>query len=146
MADFKPFGSLRSVIDGVKGRFLGTLSGFGSVAVLRCEVDTMATKYLNLRCPIRNDYSSIDWTDTEEEVEPSIQEEVEPRAQENADEDIDNDFICSDQSIDYESDVHEELMIVKEDVRKFRESRRVKLDLMKGMKILIKAKKKSRIS
>ncbi|KAH0758484.1 hypothetical protein KY290_021977 [Solanum tuberosum] len=61
-------------------------------------------------------YSSIDCTDTEEEVEsnvqqgtgPSIQEKVEPSAQENAEEDIDNDSICSDQSIDYESDVHEE--------------------------------------
>ena len=39
-----------------------------------------------------NDYSSIDWTDTEEEVEPtiqqgtkpSIQQEVEPITQENA--------------------------------------------------------------
>ncbi|KAH0679770.1 hypothetical protein KY284_020855 [Solanum tuberosum] len=49
MADFKPFGSLRSVINGVKGRFRGTLSRFGSVAVLRREVDTMATKYRNLR-------------------------------------------------------------------------------------------------
>ncbi|KAH0693636.1 hypothetical protein KY285_020733 [Solanum tuberosum] len=65
MADFKHFGSLRSVIDGVKGRFRGTLSRFGLVTVLRREVlarfskafgrfsfdlvDTMATKYLNLR-------------------------------------------------------------------------------------------------
>ncbi|KAH0642343.1 hypothetical protein KY290_033934 [Solanum tuberosum] len=79
-------------------------------------------------------YSSIDWTDTKEEVEPSvqqgiepsIQEEVEPSAQENTKEDIDNDSICSDQSIDYESDVHEGLRIVKEDVRKFRKSRRRK--------------------
>ncbi|KAH0773922.1 hypothetical protein KY290_011059 [Solanum tuberosum] len=81
-----------------------------------------------------DDYSSIDWTDTEEEgeptvqqgIEPFIQEEVEPSAQENAKEDIDSDFICSNQSIDYGSDVHEELRIVKEDVRKFQESRRRK--------------------
>ncbi|KAG5600833.1 hypothetical protein H5410_032203 [Solanum commersonii] len=46
---------------------------------------------------IDDDYSSIDWTDTEEE------------------EDIDNDSICSDQFIDYGSDVHEEFRIVKED-------------------------------
>ncbi|KAH0688490.1 hypothetical protein KY290_016654 [Solanum tuberosum] len=59
-------------------------------------------------------------------TEPSIQEEVEPSAQENAEEDIDNDSICSDQSIDYESDVHEELRIVNEDVRKFKESKRRK--------------------
>ncbi|KAH0761500.1 hypothetical protein KY290_017573 [Solanum tuberosum] len=73
-------------------------------------------------------------TDTEEEgeptiqqgTEPSIQEEVEPSAQENAEEDIDTDSICSDQSIDYGSDVHKELRIVKEDVRKFKESRRRK--------------------
>ncbi|KAH0658512.1 hypothetical protein KY289_027260 [Solanum tuberosum] len=82
---------------------------------------------------IDDDYSSIDWTDTEEEVEPtvqqgtelSIQEEVEPSAQENAEEDIDNDSICSNQFIDYGSDVHEELRIVKEDVRKFRESKKI---------------------
>ena len=81
-----------------------------------------------------DDYSSIDWTDTEEEVEPtiqqgiepSIQQEVEPIIQENAEEDIDSDSVCSDQSIDYGSDVHEELRIVKEDVRKLRESRRRK--------------------
>ncbi|KAH0638922.1 hypothetical protein KY285_035508 [Solanum tuberosum] len=86
-------------------------------------------------------YSSIDWTDTEEEVEPtvqqgtkpSIQEEVEPSAQENAEEDIKNDSICSSQSIDYGSDVHEELRIVKEDVRKFREStKRKKKEKTKG--------------
>ncbi|KAH0642863.1 hypothetical protein KY289_033837 [Solanum tuberosum] len=56
-------------------------------------------------------------------TKPSIQEEVEPSAQENAEEDIYSDSICSDQSIDYESDVHEELRIVKEDVKKFKESR-----------------------
>ncbi|KAG5584827.1 hypothetical protein H5410_045261 [Solanum commersonii] len=90
-------------------------------------------------------YSSIDWTDTEGEVEPtvqqgtepSIQEEVEPSAQENAEEDIDNDFICSDQSIDYGSDVHEELRIVKEDVRKFGERYE---DIEKGKKKKIKDK------
>ncbi|KAH0722960.1 hypothetical protein KY289_006004 [Solanum tuberosum] len=57
-----------------------------------------------------DDYSSIDWTDTEEEgeptvqqeTEPSIQEEVEPSAQENAEEDIDSDSICSDQSMTME--------------------------------------------
>ena len=48
-----------------------------------------------------DDYSSIDWTDTEEEVEPnvqqgtghSIQKEVEPSAQENAEEDIASDSV-----------------------------------------------------
>ncbi|TMX04579.1 hypothetical protein EJD97_007308, partial [Solanum chilense] len=71
-----------------------------------------------------DDYSSIDCIDTKEEVEPtfqqgtesSIQEEVKPSAQENAEEDLDMDFVCFDQSIDYGSDVHEELRIVKEDV------------------------------
>ncbi|KAH0686030.1 hypothetical protein KY284_016583 [Solanum tuberosum] len=75
-----------------------------------------------------------EWTDTEEEGEPtvqqgtkpSIQEEVEPSAQESAEEDINSDSICSNQSIDYGSDVHEELRIVKEDVREFKESRRRK--------------------
>ncbi|KAG5607606.1 hypothetical protein H5410_029098 [Solanum commersonii] len=38
MTDFKPFGSLRSVIDGVKGRFHRTLPRFGSVVVIRREV------------------------------------------------------------------------------------------------------------
>ncbi|KAH0641893.1 hypothetical protein KY290_033511 [Solanum tuberosum] len=79
-------------------------------------------------------YSSIEWTDTEEVVEPTVQqgtepssqEEVEPSAQQNAEEDIDSDSICFDQSIDYGSDVHEELRIVKEAVRKFKESRRRK--------------------
>ncbi|KAG5568057.1 hypothetical protein H5410_064929 [Solanum commersonii] len=81
-----------------------------------------------------DNYSSIDWTDIEEEgepivqqgTEPSIQKEVEPSAQENANEDIDSDSTCSDQSIDYGSDVQEELKIVKENVRKFKESRRRK--------------------
>ena len=53
-------------------------------------------------------YSSIDRTNTEEEVETtfhqgtehSIQEEVEPSAQVNIEEDIDNYSFCSGQSID----------------------------------------------
>ncbi|KAG5611804.1 hypothetical protein H5410_023085, partial [Solanum commersonii] len=207
----KTFGlifSLKSVINGVKGRFRGTLSEFGLVAVLRREVlarfceafgqfflsclkflprgdlaelkndmdicnkallmhdgDTIdiyvchdsilenvdstegqisqslsqvgesfnahgksngsliaQPKHSDLGFPIRNDYSSIDLNDTEEEVEPSIQqetepsfqEEVEPSAQENAEEDIDSDSICSDQSIDYESDMHEELRKIRQ--------------------------------
>ncbi|KAG5591290.1 hypothetical protein H5410_041804 [Solanum commersonii] len=91
-------------------------------------------------------YSSIYWTDTKEEVEPSvqqrtepsIQEEVEPNAQENTEEDTDNDSICSDQSIDYESDVHEGLRIVKEDMRKFRES---EVGLHEGYEDIEKSKK-----
>ena len=79
-----------------------------------------------------DDYFSIDWTDTKEEVEPTVQqgtepsilEEVEPSVQENAEEDIDSDSVCSGQSINYGSDVHEELKIVKENGRKLRESRR----------------------
>ncbi|KAG5599037.1 hypothetical protein H5410_030407 [Solanum commersonii] len=149
LGNFKLLGSLRSVIDGVKGRFYGTLSRFGLVAVLRGEVcarfreafgrfsfnlwvsllmhmwNLMVLSLHNQKKPdlseiVENDgiagvqqetddvYSSIDWIDTEEEK------------------DIDNDSIYSDQSIDYRSDVHEELRIVKEDVRKFRESRRRK--------------------
>jgi len=107
---------------------LGSSSSFPSSE--RVENDGVA----RVQQETDDDYSSIDWTDTEEEgeptvqqgTEPSIQEEVEPSAQENAEEDIDSDSICSDQSIDYESDVHEELRIVKEDVRKFKESKRRK--------------------
>ncbi|XP_055836398.1 uncharacterized protein LOC129905025 [Solanum dulcamara] len=84
-----------------------------------------------------DDESSIDWTDSEEEeevvpfvqqeTEPSVQEEVEPTVHENAEHDIDNDGEDFDQSVDYGSNVHEELRIVKEDVRKFnRENRRNK--------------------
>ncbi|KAG5614302.1 hypothetical protein H5410_014126, partial [Solanum commersonii] len=186
--NFKTFGSLRNLIDGVKGRFRGTLSEFGSVAVLRREDLLNFVKHIyvcdntiledvgpsegqinqslsqvvesfnahgesdgssssfasservendgvaKVQQETDDDYSSINWIDTEEEgepivqqgTEPSIQEEVEPSAQENAEEDIDSDSICSDQSIDYESDVHEELRIVKEDMRKFKESRRRK--------------------
>ena len=83
--------------------------------------------------PTKSDdgYSLIGWIDTEEEVnqpgtEPSIQEEVEPSDQENAKEDIDNDSVFSDQQIDYGSDVHEELRISKEEMRKLRESKRRK--------------------
>uniref|UniRef100_M1DQF3 Gag-pol polyprotein n=1 Tax=Solanum tuberosum TaxID=4113 RepID=M1DQF3_SOLTU len=134
--NFKTFGFLRSVIAEVKGRFRGTLSGFGSVAVLRREGMLDFVKRL-VDCSIffRSCLKLLpNWTDTEEEgeptvqqgTEPSIQEEVEPSAQENIEEDIDTNSICSDQSIDYGSDVHEELRIVKEDVRKFKESRRRK--------------------
>ncbi|KAG5612117.1 hypothetical protein H5410_023398, partial [Solanum commersonii] len=82
-------------------------------------------RMMGCRCQQETDdgYSLIDWTDTEEE------EKAEPSAQENVEKDIDNDSICSNQSIDYGSDVHEELRIVKEDVRKV-------------WKILKKAKKK----
>ncbi|KAH0720655.1 hypothetical protein KY284_005685 [Solanum tuberosum] len=101
---------------------LGSSSSFPSSE--RVENDGVAS----VQQETDDDYSSIDWTDTEEEgettvqqgTEPFIQEEVEPSAQENVEEDIDSDSICSDQSIDYGSDVHEELRIVKEDVRKLK--------------------------
>ncbi|KAG5616200.1 hypothetical protein H5410_016024, partial [Solanum commersonii] len=133
---FKTFGSLRSVINGVKGRFCGTLSGFRSVAILRREGFLNFVKYL---------------TDTEEEGEPtvqqgtkpSIQEEVEPSAQESVEEDIDSDSICSNQSIDYGSDVHDELRIVKKDVREFKES---EVGLDEGYEDIEKGKKKFKVT
>ncbi|KAG5620501.1 hypothetical protein H5410_005719 [Solanum commersonii] len=74
---------------------LGSSSSFPSSE--RVENDGVA----RVQQEIDDDYSSIYWTDTEEEgeptvqqgTEPSIQEEVEPSAQENAEEDINNDSI-----------------------------------------------------
>ncbi|KAG5615987.1 hypothetical protein H5410_015811 [Solanum commersonii] len=70
---------------------LGSSSSFSSSE--RVENDGVA----RVQQETDNDYSSIDWTDTEEEVEPtvqqgtepSIQEEVEPSVQENVEEDSD---------------------------------------------------------
>ncbi|TMW80419.1 hypothetical protein EJD97_020331 [Solanum chilense] len=91
---------------------LGSSSSFPSTE--RLENDDVA----RVEQESDDDYSSRDWTDTEEEVEPtfqqgtesSIQEEVEPSAQKNGEEDIDSGFVYSDQSVDYASDVHEELL------------------------------------
>ena len=107
---------------------LGSSSSFP--ATERLENDEVA----RVKQESDDDFSSMDWTDTEEKVEPTVQQgtepsikkEVEPSAQENIEENIDSDSVCSNQSIDYISDVHEKLRIVKEDVRKFRESRRRK--------------------
>lgn len=41
-------------------------------------------------------------------------------------------IFTSDQSINYETDMHEELSIVKEDVRNFRKNRRKKKEKIKG--------------
>ncbi|KAJ8550217.1 hypothetical protein K7X08_034143 [Anisodus acutangulus] len=86
-----------------------------------------------------SDYSSIDWTNSEEEEvtptfqendAPIVQEETEYIVQENADDEkqgVGNDDDDSDQYVDYDSDAHEELRIVKQDLRKFnREDRRNK--------------------
>ena len=73
---------------------LGLVSSSSFPATERLENDGVA----RVEQESDDDYSSIDWTDTEEEVEPnvqqgtghSIQKEVEPSAQENAEEDIDS--------------------------------------------------------
>ncbi|KAH0755351.1 hypothetical protein KY290_025621 [Solanum tuberosum] len=63
------------------------------------NVDTMATKYLNLRFKfggiLVSEIGLILKKKLNQGTEPSIQEKVEPSAQENAEEDIDNDSICS---------------------------------------------------
>ena len=71
---------------------LGSSSSFP--ATERLENDGIARVEQECQQESDDDYSSIDWTDTEEEVEPtiqqgtepSIQQEVEPIIQENAEE------------------------------------------------------------
>ncbi|OIT35334.1 hypothetical protein A4A49_02734 [Nicotiana attenuata] len=62
-------------------------------------------------------YSSIDWTDTDEEEVAQDLPIVEHTAQDLA-------ITQQSESIDYESDVHEELRIVKKDVKQFKKLNR----------------------
>ncbi|OIT01092.1 hypothetical protein A4A49_19934 [Nicotiana attenuata] len=96
-----------------------------------------------------DEYSSIDWTYTDEEEAAQDLAIVEHTAQNLAivqqsagrEVDSENDIVGndghgaeSDQSVDYESDVHEELRIVKQDVKQFKkQNRRAKKDASKGI-------------
>ncbi|KAH0665408.1 hypothetical protein KY285_026614 [Solanum tuberosum] len=96
----------------------------------------MATKYLNLRfkfgCILVSEVGPVyaggrtEYVENVDEDHLLIPELVDYAKSFGIKEDIDSDSICFDQSIDYGSDVDEELSIVKEDVRKFKESRRRK--------------------